>query len=326
MNGYLLALTGVACGLLAAAIGDMASEEIRDRLDHLPHAILRLAARRLDRSERAAIYDSDWLPELIYILKGDEARPVTRVYHGVRFALGILITARRIARDLQRTAPLVESRRQARTGLPALATQARQLAWWGKYGDILPAWFEPFLGLEQAAASIRSFDAQFVPALFQTRDYAGVVERLGHQAALADEIKRRVELRLKRQELHDRIQPARIWAIIDEAVLRRPIGGPAVMRDQLLHLARMSEMPHVTLQVLPFAYGGHAGASGPFSILRFEHRDLPDVAYTEQLTSAVYLEQRVHVEHYLEVADQLSSWALSPADTTRFIEHVARET
>jgi hypothetical protein len=99
MSGYLLAFLGVAGGLLAAAIGDMMSEEVRDRLDHLPHAILRLAARRLDATERAAIYESEWLPELTYILQGDEARPVSRVYHGVRFALGILMVARRIARN-----------------------------------------------------------------------------------------------------------------------------------------------------------------------------------------------------------------------------------
>jgi hypothetical protein len=108
MSSYLLALLCIAGGLFATAIGDMASEEVRDRLDHLPHVILRLAALRLDPAERVAIYDDEWLPELIYILQGDEARPVTRLYHGARFALGILVAARRIARDLHRAEPLAE--------------------------------------------------------------------------------------------------------------------------------------------------------------------------------------------------------------------------
>ena len=113
---------------------------------------------------------------------------------------------------------------------------------------------------------------------------------------------------------------------MDEAVLRRPIGGVAVMRVQLRRLAESARLPGVRLQVVPFARGGHAGASGSFSILRFEEPDLPDVIYMEQLTSAVYLDQRADVEHYLEVADQLSSEALTPAATVLFIEQVIKET
>jgi hypothetical protein len=113
---------------------------------------------------------------------------------------------------------------------------------------------------------------------------------------------------------------------MDEAVLRRPVGGPAVMRAQLRHLIEAATMPQVTVQVVPFARGGHAGASGSFTVLRFQEQDLPDLVYIEQLTGAVYLEQRSDVEHYLEVMDQLSGEALTPAATTRFIEQVAKET
>ena len=208
----------------------------------------------------------------------------------------------------------------------ALARRSRAPEWWAKYNDILPDWFETYLGLESAATSIRSFEMQFVPGLFQTEDYARAVTTLGHRAARVDEIERRVGLRLKRQELLARAQPPRIWAVMDEAVLRRPVGGLPVMRAQLRHLVEAARMPRVTLQVVPFARGGHAGASGSFSILRFEERDLPDVVYIEQLTSAVYLDQRQDIEHYLEVVDQLSGEALTPADTTRFIEQVAHET
>ena len=203
-----------------------------------------------------------------------------------------------------------------------LATRSRQPEWWTRYTDILPGWFETYLSLESAAVAIRSFEAQFVPGLFQTEDYARAVTRLGHQTASAKEIERRVGLRLKRQDVLARPQPPRIWAVMDEAVPRRPIGGTAVMRAQLRRLVEAARLPGVTLQVVPFARGGHAAASGSFSILRFQERDLPDVVYIEQLTSAVYLDQRADVEHYLEVADQLSGEALTPADTIRFIEQI----
>ena len=215
---------------------------------------------------------------------------------------------------------------QARSRFLYLARQSSQPDWWTKYGDILPDWFENYLGLESAATTIRTFEIQFAPGLFQTEDYARAVTRLGHQAASADEIERRVGLRVKRQALLTRARPPKIWAVMDEAVLRRPVGGTPVMRAQLRHLAEASRMPNVTLQVIPFARGGHAGASGSFTVLRFEEHFLPDVVYIEQLTGAVYLEQRSDMEHYLEVMDQLSGEALTPAATIRFIEQVAKET
>jgi transcriptional regulator with XRE-family HTH domain len=213
-----------------------------------------------------------------------------------------------------------------RSDVLALARQSSAPNWWAKYGDIMPAWFETYLGLESAALTIRSFEVQFVPGLFQTEAYARAVTRLGHHTAHPDEIERRVALRVKRQELLTRPDPPRIWSVIDEAALRRPYGGAEVMRAQLRRLAEAAELPHVTLQAVPFDRGGHAGASGAFSILRFQERDLPDVVYIEQLTSALYLDQRPDVEHYLEVVDQLSGEALTPGETKAFIDQVARET
>jgi transcriptional regulator with XRE-family HTH domain len=208
----------------------------------------------------------------------------------------------------------------------ALVQQANTPDWWTKYSDILPDWFETYLGLEAAAATIRSFEVQFVHGLFQTEDYARAVTRRGRKSAPDHEIERRVALRLKRQELLSRPNPPRIWSLMDEAVLRRPVGGPTLMRAQFRHLVEVAELPHVTLQVVPFASGVHPGESGSFTVLRFEERDLPDVVYLEQLTGAIYLDQRSDVEHYLEVVDELSSEALTPTGTTRFIEQVARET
>ena len=215
---------------------------------------------------------------------------------------------------------------EQRARVLALARGSREPEWWTQYNDILPDWFETYLGLESAATSIRSFETQFAPGLFQTEDYARAVTRLGHKTAPEPEVERRVGLRLRRQEVLARRPPPRVWAVMDEAVLRRPIGGAAAMRAQLDRLVEAARLPGVRLQVVPFARGGHAGASGSFSILRFGEPDLPDVVYMEQLTSAVYLDQRPDVEHYLEVADQLSGEALTPADTIRFIDQVARET
>jgi transcriptional regulator with XRE-family HTH domain len=226
--------------------------------------------------------------------------------------------------DLLTLYGVLDEKQQAR--VMALAGRSREPEWWTRYNDVLPDWFESYLGLESAATSIRSFETQFVPGLFQTEDYARAVTRLGHQTEPEPEIERRVGLRLKRQDLLSRARPPRIWVVMDEAVLRRPIGGVAVMRAQLFRLADVAELPGVRLQVVPFARGGHAAASGSFSILRFEEPDLPDVVYMEQLTSAVYLDQRTDVEHYLEVVDQLSSEALTPAATVLFIEQVIKET
>lgn len=215
---------------------------------------------------------------------------------------------------------------QLRSRFFSLVKRSNTPDWWTKYSDILPDWFETYLGLESAASTIRSFEIQFVHGLFQTEEYARAVTRLGHQSAPADEIGHRVGLRVKRQDLLTRPAPPVIWSVMDEAVLRRPVGGPLVMRAQLRRLIEVARLPHVTLQVVPFARGGHAGASGSFTVLRFGERDLPDVVYMEQLTSAIYLDQRSDVEHYLEVVDQLSAEALTPAATTRFIEQVAQQT
>ena len=214
---------------------------------------------------------------------------------------------------------------QERDGILALVRRANTPGWWAKYGDVLPDWFGAYLGLEAAASVIRGFELQFVHGLFQTADYARAVTLLGHKSAPPDEVERRVGLRMQRQELLTAPEPPKIWLVMDEAVLRRPVGGAAVMRGQLRHLVEVAGLPHVTLQVVPFGRGGHAAAGGSFTVLRFAEPDLPDVVYIEQLTSALYLERRADVDHYLEVADRLGAEALTPAATTRFLREMSRD-
>jgi hypothetical protein len=213
-----------------------------------------------------------------------------------------------------------------RAGLLSLARQANTPGWWSKYGDVLAEWFEAYLGLEAAASVIRTFELQFVHGLFQTEAYARAVTLLGHDAAPAEEIDRRVSLRLRRQDLMTSPEPPQVWSVIDEAALRRPVGGRAVMRAQLNRLIEVAELSKVTIQVVPFDRGAHAAASGSFTILRFAEPQLPDVVYIEQLTSALYLEKREDVEHYMEVMNHLSAQALTPARTARLLTEITRET
>ena len=215
---------------------------------------------------------------------------------------------------------------KTRSGLVLLTRQANTPGWWSKYGDIMADWFEAYLGLETAASVIRSFELQFVHGLFQTEDYARAVTMLGHTSAPAQEIDRRVSLRLKRQDLLNGPTPPQVWSVLDEGALRRPVGGPAVMRAQLERLVEMSKLRHVTIQVVPFSRGGHAASGGSFTVLRFSEPEVPDVVYIEQLTSALYLDKREDVDHYLEVMNHLSTEALTPPQSAKFIAEIIRDT
>ena len=214
---------------------------------------------------------------------------------------------------------------QERGALQALAHRANTAGWWHDYSDILPAWFETYVGLEDAATQIRAYEVQFVPGLLQTEDYARAVTLLGHPDAPASEIVRRVRLRMARQDVLSKEHPPNLWVVLDEAVLRRSVGGPDVMRGQLRHLIKAAEQPHVTIQVIPFQAGGHAAAGGAFSILRFAEPDLPDVVYLEQLTSALYLDKPEAVDSYLAVMERVCMEAATPAASTRVIRAFLQE-
>ena len=209
--------------------------------------------------------------------------------------------------------------------LVALAVQANSPGWWHKYGDVLPDWFQVYVGLEEAASLIRLYEVQFVPGLLQTADYARAVVRLGQPGAAPEEIERRISLRMGRQELLTKPGGPRLWAIVDEAALRRPIGGKEVMRAQLEQLILATEEPQVTLQVMPFRSGGHAAEAGAFTIMRFPEPDLPDVVYLEQLTSALYLDKRDDVEKYTEVMERLSVESESPERSVDILSGMLEE-
>ncbi len=214
---------------------------------------------------------------------------------------------------------------QERATLQELARKASARGWWHDYADVMPAWLEPYVGLEEAASSIRCYEIQFVPGLLQTPDYARAIAALGYPAGSAEEIERRVSLRMIRQAVLTRPTPAHLWLVLDEAALRRPIGRPDVMRGQLRHLIEMGGLPNVSLQIIPLARGGHAAGAGPFTILRFSEPDLPDLVYLEQLTSALYQDKRETVDHYLAVMEHLCVEALPASDSMEMISAMLRD-
>ena len=210
-----------------------------------------------------------------------------------------------------------------RQELRELATRANSPGWWHDYADVLPSWFEEYVGLEEAASQIRAYEVQFVPGLLQTEDYARAVIMLGYSNP--KEINRRVKLRMARQAVLTRPNPPSLSVVLDEALLRRPIGGPAAMRAQLRHLIEMSQRPNVTLQLIPFQAGGHAAAGGAFSLLRFAESDMSDVVFLEQLNSAQYLDKPDVVDGYLAVMEQLCSGAMTPAATVKTLRSMVRD-
>jgi hypothetical protein len=211
---------------------------------------------------------------------------------------------------------------QSRAALLDLARKANSPGWWHQYSDVLPAWFQSYLGLEAAASQIRAYEVQFVPGLLQTPDYARAVIRLGHPDASTEELDRRVHLRMTRQELLTRPGGPLLWTVVDEAALRRPIGGTAVLRGQLAALMEATKQPSVRIQIVPFETGGHAGAGGAFSLLRFPDPALPDIVYTEHLTSAVYIDRRDDVETYTFAMERLCVEAEPPSRTPAILERL----
>jgi transcriptional regulator with XRE-family HTH domain len=240
-----------------------------------------------------------------------------------RLELGRVGSKKRDVADLLSRYGVTDERR--RESLLALADEANTPGWWHRYSGLLPEWFEIYIGLEEAATRIRTYEVQFVPGLMQTRGYARAVVRLGHPDASEDEVEQRVELRMRRQRLLTMDNPLMVWAVVDETALRRPMGGAEVMREQLRHLLELTALPNVTLQMVPFETGGHAAAGGPFTILRFAEAELTDLVYLEQLTSALYLDKRRDVEDYSAVMDRLCVQAASSADTAKAMEAMLKD-
>jgi len=209
-----------------------------------------------------------------------------------------------------------------RDALLALAKEANSPGWWHTYDDVLPGWFQTYVGLEESAQLIRGYEVQFIPGLLQTEDYARAVTLSGAPGLSAEETERRVRLRMTRQLALDRPNPPALWIVLDEGALRRPMGDRQVMRGQLTRLIQLVDRPDVTLQVMPFRFGAHAGDGGAFSILRFPEPDVPDIVYIEQLASALYLDKPEQVERYAEAINRLTVNSHPPDRTADMLSKV----
>ncbi|GAX58932.1 transcriptional regulator [Streptomyces olivochromogenes] len=207
----------------------------------------------------------------------------------------------------------------------ALAREANQPGWWYKYRDVLPEWFSAYVSLESEASVIRLYEPHYVPGLLQTNDYATALMRVGFPNESKEDVARRVALRTRRQDLLAKPDAPAIWAILDETVLRRPVGGAEVMRAQIDRLHEVLDMPKVRIQVMRFGVGAHPGAFGPFHHFRFGFSELPDVIYTESLAGAVYVDRPGDVVTYLEVLDRMSVQAEPVARTRDILAELRKE-
>ncbi|SFK30052.1 helix-turn-helix domain-containing protein [Streptomyces pini] len=207
----------------------------------------------------------------------------------------------------------------------ALVEESRRPGWWHRFRDVLPDWFGLYVSLEGSASVIRGYEPHCVPGLLQTEDYARALLRTGFPSAPDDELERRVALRLGRQRLIAKPDAPRLWVVVDETVLHRPVGGPEVMRAQIDRLLEATALPNVTLQILTFGAGPHPGMFGPFQLFRFDIPELPDIVYTESLTGAVYLDERPDTAAYLEALDRMGAQAVSVRHTEELLGDIRKE-
>jgi transcriptional regulator with XRE-family HTH domain len=208
-----------------------------------------------------------------------------------------------------------------------MAEQANEPGWWHNYKTALPDWFRAYVSLETAAEVIRVYEPHYMTGLLQTRDYARAVIRAGFPYEPAETLEHRVDLRLRRQALLERENAPTLWVVLEEAALRREVGGPEVMRAQIDRVMQAVEDPRITLRILPLAAGAHSGASGHITYFRFQERELQDIVYTEVgLTSAVYLDQRPDVVAHLEAYTRISRLAaeLLP-DPRTYLDRLRKE-
>jgi transcriptional regulator with XRE-family HTH domain len=207
----------------------------------------------------------------------------------------------------------------------SLVEEANQPGWWHRFRDVLPSWFSLYVSLEGEASLIRAYEPHCVPGLLQTPDYARALLTTGFPSADEAELDRRVALRTERQELLDRPEAPRLWAVLEEQVLWRHIGEPRVMREQLSRLIDAAAMPNVTLQILRFTSGAHPGMFGPFQLFRFDIPELPDIVYTESMTGAVYHDERSETAAYLEALDRMGALAAPARHTEQILGEIRKE-
>lgn len=229
--------------------------------------------------------------------------------------------SQRDVRDLCR-AYKVEDQRLVES-LMHMAKESRQQGWWNSFGDVP---YSVYIGFENDAASLRVYESQMIPGLLQTAEYAEAVIEGALPEALQEQREQRLHVRLRRQQrVEDPLSPLRLWAVVDEAAMRRIVGNRKIMADQLDQLVRLSHQPHVTVQALPFDEGSHPGMSGQFAILEFSDESDTSVVYLEGVTSDLYLEKLSDVQSYSMMYEHLRAQALNAEASRHFMSQVAED-
>jgi transcriptional regulator with XRE-family HTH domain len=214
---------------------------------------------------------------------------------------------------------------QQRDDLVQLARDSRQKGWWHAYGNTIQPQFATYVGLESAASEIRVYEVSLIPGLLQTEDYARTIIKAGAMNGNQQDAERKVALRMARQPALTRDDPPMLWTVVDEAALRRRVGGAELMRTQLEHVLELSSLKNVAMQVIPFAAGAHPAMGRPFVILVFPELIDTDVVYLEDLTSAFYLEDVDEVDRYNVFFNHLRATALSFEDSAALVTSVLKD-
>jgi transcriptional regulator with XRE-family HTH domain len=205
-----------------------------------------------------------------------------------------------------------------------LAERANEPGWWNAYRNVVPSWFTAYVSLETGARTLRTYEPHYVTGLLQTYRYARAVLRGGFPNDSEGDLDRRVDLRLRRQSLLEKPAAPTLWVVMEEAVMHRVVGSTEIMREQIDRLLEVSELDHVSVDVVPFAAGAHVGACAPFTYFRFEEPELPDIVYSEILSASVYLDQRSDVAAHLEAHNRMSLLT-SSADSRALLNRMRKE-
>jgi transcriptional regulator with XRE-family HTH domain len=227
--------------------------------------------------------------------------------------------------DLRLLLDIYDIHGEQREALLTLARQAKERGWWQSYGSAVPEWFQVYVGLEAEASSVHVYEPELVPGLLQTAEYYRAFLRTAPAAGNDDEIERKITVRLTRQERLTGDSPPKYRAVLNEAAIRRVVGGVEAMREQLNHIADIAKLPHVSIRVLPFGAGVHPAMDGAFRILGFPEPGDPNVVYLENQIGSLYLEEDLEVARYAQMFSHLIAKALDPDDSRRMIAWVAKD-
>lgn len=271
----------------------------------------RLARELRDRRERAGLSQESvaeemgWAESKLYRIENDKSRV--------------------LARDVKRLLKLYKVRGKEEDALLELARLAGEPEWWHPYSGAIPEWFQVFVVLESSASELNGYQSELVHGIMQTEDYARAIMSTAPNSDGDDAIDNKIAVRTKRQARLTGDDPLSVWLVLNEAVIRRVVGGPRVMREQLEHLIALSELRNVTLQVLPFAVGEHAAMHGAFSLLKFPAPGDPDKVYLEEQIGGIYTQKPQEVDRYALMFDHLRARAHGPEQTRALLREAAVE-